>query len=222
TRGQGDDRALANALYNAAFPRVVSRDAIADAKPMLAEALPLYRKIGDETGVARVLWGIGNAFFFAKEFAEARPVLEEAVALNRKLNDQFGLGWSIHTLGLVSFNLGDFELARKCWTEAVQLFAAAGDVPGMVLQLDNLSALARHDGDFVRAARLWGAASAHQVSSGTGLGRLLREEEGRTGREGLEDDVAARVLAEGQAMSLEKAVAYALETGPVKLVAGNG
>jgi predicted ATPase/class 3 adenylate cyclase len=212
TRKLGDDRALANALYNAAFPRVVSREAIADAKPMLDEALPLFRNLGDQTGVARVLWGIGNAYYFAKEFAAALPVLEEAVALNRKLDDRFGLGWSIHTLGLVAFNLGDFELARKCWTEAVQLFTAAGDVPGMVLQLDNLSALARHDGDFVRAARLWGAAGAHQVSSGTGLGRLLREEEGRTGREGIADDAeATRVLAEGQAMSLEEAVAYALQ-----------
>jgi predicted ATPase/class 3 adenylate cyclase len=213
TRTLGDDRALANALYNAAFPRVVGRMAIAEAKPMLAEALPLFRTIGDETGVARVLWGIGNALFYAKEYPDAVPVLEEAVALNRKLDDRFGLGWSIHTLGLVSFNLGDVQRARACWKEAIELFRAAGDVPGMVLQLDNLSVLARSDGDFQRAGRLWAAASAHQVSSGTGLGRLLREEEGRTGREGLNDDEAARVWAEGHAMSLEQAVAYAMEPG---------
>ena len=213
TRTLGDDRALANALYNAAFPRVVGRMAIAEAKPMLAEALPLFRKIGDQTGVARVLWGTGNALFFAKEYADAVPVLEEAVALNRKLDDRFGLGWSIHTLGLVSFNLGDVQRARACWNEAIALFVAAGDVPGMVLQLDNLSVLARSDGDFQRAGRLWAAASAHQVSSGTGLGRLLREEEGRTGREGLNDDEAAQVWAEGHTMSLEQAVAYAMEPG---------
>ena len=216
TRKMGDDRALANALYNAAFPRVINRTAIAEAKPMLDEALPLFRKIRDQTGEARVLWGIGNAQFFAKEYADALPVLEEAVALNRKLDDRFGLGWSIHTLGLVKFNLGDLERARACWHEAMHLFAAAGDVPGMVLQLDNLSALARYDGDFPRAGRLWAAASAHQVSSGTGLGRLLREEEARTGREGLTDDEAARVWAEGQAMSLEQAVAYALEVAPAR------
>ena len=220
TRIQGDDRALANALYNAAFPRVINRAAIAEARPMLEEALPLFRKIGDQTGVARVLWGIGNALFFAKEYADAGPVLEEAVALNRKLDDQFGLGWSIHTLGLVALSLGDVQRARASWIEAIHLFAAAGDVPGMVLQLDNLSALARHDGDFLRAGRLWAAASAHQVSSGTGLGRLLREEEARSGREGLNDEEAARVWAEGQAMSLEQAVAYALQIEPVQKASG--
>ena len=220
TRTQGDDRALANALYNAAFPRVINRAAIAEARPMLEEALPLFRKIGDQTGVARVLWGIGNALFFGKEYAVARPVLEEAVALNRKLDDQFGLGWSIHTLGLVTLNLGDVQRARASWIEAMHLFAAAGDVPGMVLQLDNLSALARHDGDFLRAGRLWAAASAHQVSSGTGLGRLLREEEARSGREGLSNEEAVRVWAEGQAMSLEQAVAYALEIEPAQKASG--
>ena len=222
TRTLGDDRALANALYNAAFPRVVLREAIAEAKPMLAEALPLFRKIGDQTGVARVLWGTGNALFFAKEYADAVPLLEEAVALNRQLDDRFGLGWSIHTLGLVTFNLGDVQRARACWLEAIHLFAAAGDVPGMVLQLDNLSVLARSDSDFQRAGRLWAAASAYQVSSGTGLGRLLREEEGRTGREGLSDDEAARVWAEGQAMTLEQAVAYALEIGLPQPERGHG
>jgi len=222
TRKMGDDRALANALYNAAFPRVVSREAIVEAKPMLDEALPLFRRIDDQTGIARVLWGIGNALFFAKEYADARPVLEEAVALNRKLDDRFGLGWSIHTLGLVAFNLGDAERARACWLEAIHLFAAAGDVPGMVLQLDNLSALARQAGDFERAGRLWAAASAHQISSGTGLGRLLREEERRTGREGLSDDEAARISAEGHAMSLEQAVAYALEIAPPEPEGGHG
>ena len=222
TRNVGDDRALANALYNAAFPRVVGRAAIDEAKPMLAEALPLFRKVDDQTGVARVLWGIGNAYFFNREYADARPVLEEAVALNRKLDDRFGLGWSIHTLGLVTFNLGDVQRARACWLEAIDLFATAGDVPGMVLQLDNLSALARQDGDFQRAGRLWAAASAHQISSGTGLGRLLREEEGRTGREGLSDDEVARVWAEGQAMSLEQAVAYAREIAPPRPEPGDG
>src|SRR3989442_14363133 len=214
TRMQGDDPALANALYNAAFPRVVGRVAIAEAKPMFAEALPLFRKIGDQTGVARVLWGIGNALFFAKEYADARPVLEEAVALNRKLDDRFGLGWSIHTLGLVTLNLGDAERAQACWLEALHLFAAAGDVPGMVLQLDNLSALARHNGDFKRAGRLSAAASAHQISSGTALASLLREEESRTGQDGRTEGEAARVSAEGHAMSLEQAVAYALEIAP--------
>jgi hypothetical protein len=49
---------------------------------------------------------------------------------------------------------------------------------------------------------------------------LLREEEGRSGREGLNDDETAGVWAEGQAMSLEQAVAYALEIESVQKASG--
>src|SRR5438552_131492 len=62
----------------------------------------------------------------------------------------------------------------------------------------------------VRATRLAGAAKAHQATSGTSLGWLLSEQEGRTGREGLSEDEAARAWAEGQAMSLEQALAEAV------------
>jgi predicted ATPase/class 3 adenylate cyclase len=211
TRPLGDDSALANALYNAAFPRLVNRSAIHEADALLAEALPLFRKLGDDSGIARCLWALGNARYFSHDYVAARPLLEEAEALNRKLDDQFGLGWTMHTLGLVALNLSDLERARRAWSEAIRLFEAAGDVPGLVLELDNMSVLSRMDGEPMRAARLAAASSTYQATSGTGLAHLLREQEGRTGREGLTDQEAAKAWAEGQAMTLEQAVAYALE-----------
>jgi predicted ATPase/class 3 adenylate cyclase len=211
-RAQGaNDRALANALYNAAFARVVGAADVEPAKRILAEALPLFRKIGDQAGVARALWGTGNAYYFAREFDAALPYLEEAEVLYRQGDDRFGLGWAVHTLGLVSIRLGDAERARKAWTEAIGLFHAAGDISGVVLQLDNFSALARHEGDFVKAARLWAATNNLQETSGTGLVTIARLEEERSGRVGLTEAQAEQAWAEGRAMSLDEAVAYALE-----------
>jgi hypothetical protein len=79
------------------------------------------------------------------------------------------------------------------------------------LQLDNLSVIARTEGDPVRATRLAAAAVAQQAVAGTSLGGLLSYQEGRTGREGLDEADAAKAWAEGQAMSLEEAVAYAID-----------
>ena len=211
TRPLGDDRALANALYNAAFPRTVSARALDEAKPMLSEALELFRQLRDDQGVASTLWGVGLGLYYADDNAAALPIFEETEALNRKLDNRFGLGWTLHTLGLSAYRLGDVERARKAWLEAIQLFQGAGEVPGLVFQLDNLSMLAEHDGDPLRAARLWGAALAHQASSGAGLTQLLRESFGRPGREGPTEVDAAKAFAEGQAMTLGQAVAYALE-----------
>jgi tetratricopeptide (TPR) repeat protein len=218
TRPLGDRRALANALYNAAFPRTVTARAIDEAKPMLSEALELFRQLGDDQGIARTLWGVGLAFQYSRDYAAALSVFEEAEALNRRLDNRFGLGWSLHTLGLSAYHLGDVERSRRAWTEAIQLFHAAGEIPGLVFQLDNLSAIAEHDGDRIRAARLSGAALAFQASSGAGLGQIVRDQLPRPNRDALTNPEVAKAFAEGHDMTLGEAVAYALE-GAIKTTA---
>src|SRR5207249_11762456 len=90
--------------------------------------------------------------------------------------------------------MGDTETARKDFLQALQLFRDDGDVSGMVLQLDNLSQIIRADGDPVKATRLASAAKLYQRSKGINIGRLLSEQEGRTGREGLSEDDAEREI----------------------------
>jgi predicted ATPase/class 3 adenylate cyclase len=211
TRQVGDKRAIANALYNDAFPMLVNRTNVPRAKELLDEALPIFRELGDEGGTARTLWGLGNAAYFGNDFAAARPTLEEAQALSRRLDDRFMLAWSTHTLGLVALGTNNFEMAKRSFTEALQLFIEAKDVSGITLQLDNLSVIARHEGDPVRATRLAAAAVAQGAVTGTGLGALLSQREGRSGREGLSESDAATAWAEGQALPLDQAIAYALD-----------
>jgi predicted ATPase/class 3 adenylate cyclase len=211
TRQVGDKLAIANAIYNDAFPMLVNSRNIPRAKELLEEALPLFRELGDNGGVARTLWGLGNAFYFAKDYAAAKPFLEEAQALFRRSDDRFMLAWSTHTLGLVAVETGNNEMGRRWFSEALQLFVEAKDVSGITLQLENLSVVARAEGDPVRATRLAAAAVAQQTATGTGLGGLLSQQEGRTGREGLAEMEAEAAWAEGQALTLEEAIAYALD-----------
>src|SRR5437773_3231143 len=198
TRPTGDTRALANALYNAAFPNVVNMSETARPPALLEEALPLFRELGDQASVARTLWALGNGLYFERNYPDAKPVLEESQALFRTVDDRFGLAWSIHTHGLVSLKAGDVDQARKDFLEALELFQEARDVSGLVLQLDNLSQVIRAQGDPRRATRLASAAKAHQRSTGTSLGQLLSEQEGRTGTEGLSEVEAAKAWEEGQ------------------------
>jgi len=218
TRQVGDRRAIANAIYNDAFPMLVNRTNLPRAKELLEEALPLFREVSDDGGVARTLWGLGNAAYFGEDFAAAKPPLEESQGLFRRLDDRFMLAWSTHTLGLVAVATDNVELGKRLFSDALRLFVEAKDLSGIILQLDNLSVTARSQGDPVRATRLAAAAVALQTSTGTGLGGLLSQREGRTGREGLTETEAASVWAEGQALALEEAIAYALD--PTALPAG--
>ncbi len=211
--------ALANALYNAAFPRAVDADVKA-AVPMFAEALALFRAAGDDAGVARALWGMGNAYYFGRQFESAWPVLKESEALYRTGDDRFGLAWALHTGGLVAFELGDVAHARRALTEAIGLFHAAGDVSGVVLELDSFSMLARHDRDFQRAARLLAASNGLQQASGTGLVRISRLPDDHERPMELTAEQARQAEAEGHAMSLDEAVAYALAPASEARLAG--
>ena len=211
TRQVGDKTAVANAIYNDAFPMLVNRTNLPRAKELLNEALPLFRELGDDGGTARTLWGLGNAAYFGDDFVAARAPLEEAQGLFRRLDDRFMLAWATHTLGLVAVGTHNVDVGKRDFSEALQLFVEAKDVSGITLQLDNLSVIARAEGDPMRATRLAAAAVAQQTSTGTGLGGLLSQREGRTGREGLNEKEAAIAWAQGQALTLEQAIAYALD-----------
>jgi len=210
TRTTGDKQALANALYNAAFPNVVNMRESERPRQLLLEALPLFRELGDQSSVGRTLWGLGNGYYFDREYPTAKVTLEESHAVFRTVDDRFGLGWALHTHGLVSLKMGDIEAARKDFLEAIELFKEGGDVSGMVLQLDNLSQVIRAGGDPGTATRLASAARVHQRSTGTGIGQLLSEQEGRTGREGLSPQDAEKVWTEGQALTLDQALEEAV------------
>jgi len=213
TRAFGDKRAIANAIYNDAFPMLVLRNEIDRCKVLFAEALPLYRDLGDDAGVSRCLWGYANCVYFQARYEEAISALDEAIGLSRKTDDKFGLGWALHTRALVAMKISDISGARTFVHEALRLFLKAGDISSIALLLDDAGEVEWLDGNRTLAMRLSAAAAVHQATSGVGLGSILNTEEGRTRWEDMVDDRDRRAWDEGKAMTIEQAVADALSGG---------
>ena len=209
TRTIDDKKALAHALYNAAFPLFVDRErpaGMARARVLLEEALPLFRELGEPSSAAGALWALGNGYYFEGDFKRALELLAEARATAEAAGNRFTLAWALHTTGLSELKLGNHDAARASFLRAIGLFREDNDVSGLVLQLDNLSQIIRLDGNAYLATRLASAAKAHQGKTGTNLGQLLSEQEGRTGREGLDEATAARAWAEGENLPLDQAI----------------
>jgi tetratricopeptide (TPR) repeat protein len=205
----GDRHAIANALYNASFPANIAKIDLPKAKAMIEEALPIYRSLGDDAGIARCLWALAQAAIYSDEEESAVEGLDEAIRLFRGLGDLFGLGWALFVRSVLALKIGDARTAEADGIEALKIFADANDISGEVLVLDSLAEVARRAGDAVRAERMAGAAAAHEAASGAGLNSLVGLREGwRKVRALSPAESAAR--AEGGAMSLEQAVAYAL------------
>lgn len=209
TREGGDKRAIANAIYNDAFPMSVNRSNLELSLIRFGEALPLFRELGDDVAISRCLWGIANNLYYNGRLDEAITALDEAIELFRKTGDRFSLGWALHTRSLTAIKKADLANARKFVDAALEIFAKAGDISGVIILLDDASDIELLEGNRELGIRLAAAAAAHQVASGAGLQNVLNIEEGRIRREDLSDEADQRAWAEGEAMTIDQAVALA-------------
>jgi len=232
-RELGNKAELANALYNYSFVFSVPADPInspqvpydveGEGDRIQDEALALYRELGDERGEGNVLWGKGNKKYFSErpdagvdEFLAARDKF-------RHVGDRTMEAWSLHMVGSALLRVRRRDDSRDYLLEALRHFFQAGDAAGVTLVIDDLSAQALADGQPERAARLWGAGRNLAVASGATLAEYTDkyvEEELRPHVRGVVDPVdLERWSAEGARMTLDEAVAYALDITPEELSA---
>jgi predicted ATPase/class 3 adenylate cyclase len=223
-RSIGDKREIANALYNVSFafavspnPRSDPRDADPEGEGRRAqeEALALFREVGDARGQANVLWGIGNRDYFATAGDHGEARFREALDLFRTVGDVTMEAWSLHMLGSAILRQGRPEESREYLRHALRHFHEASDAAGIALLLDDLSSLAVVDGDLERAARLRGAARRLTTTTGVELASFINEQYEFQARPQVVRQMSPEELerfgAEGAALPLDEAVAYALD-----------
>jgi predicted ATPase/class 3 adenylate cyclase len=208
-RAGGDRRAIANALYNDSFPTNVDSRNLTKTRAVLEEALPIFRELQDEIGVAKSLWALGILYYRQDELDLAVGSLDDAIALFRRMSDRFSLGWALFVRANVGLKQGEPATAKTYGMEALRIFAGAQDPSGAAFLLATLAGVARQEGDLVRAARLSGASEGQEVSSGAGLGTVVDTVERLRSGEFL-NEAEAQARAEGKAMTLQQAIAYAL------------
>jgi tetratricopeptide (TPR) repeat protein len=197
---------------NAAF----DPEHLALASVRIEEAVKIYREIGDRAGTAQALWGEANITWSlappvdSAEFEHARQNLVEALAIFEDVGDSFMTAWTRYTLALTDARLGDLETSRHRLRAVLGVFQEAGDVSGYVLVLDALAFIALQSGDRERAARISGAVSGLERRTGTGLNPPNRTVMGFDPDALRTDPALAGPWAEGEAMSPDEVIAYAL------------
>ena len=99
-RRLGDDAELATALYNHWFTRRPTSSfgdwaalLASDDKEELDEALEIWTRMGDEEGIGKALWGLGEHHAYRGEVALAVEAISRALAIFDRRGDQFWIGW---------------------------------------------------------------------------------------------------------------------------------
>jgi hypothetical protein len=114
----------------------------------------------------------------------------------------------------VALHQGDCQKAAGLFAESLTLFREQGDKKGIAECLAGLAGVAGVKGKADRAASLFGAAEAAREALGVVLwpaNRIDHDRNVATIRAQLNGAAFAATWAEGRAMALEQAVAYALE-----------
>ncbi|HET7678386.1 MAG TPA: AAA family ATPase [Candidatus Limnocylindrales bacterium] len=214
----GDERLLAEALYDfswATTPEIPARtqDLYVQGIQPLSESLAIFRRLGDRSGLAKTLWALANAVFWADRRDEAAAMFYESLDLYRSMDDRFGLGWSLHMVGLLEI-LSDVPRAAGRFEEALDIFIASDDISAIQLLLLDASAIARHRGDLGSAWTLAGASMRLHEETGTDLvGMDLFEGFGLVmGPPPAEDQAATAAWERGRTLPRGEMIALARET----------
>src|SRR3712207_4689355 len=103
--------ARASAAYGAG-ELALGRGELARACEHLEEALTLYRRLGDEAGVAAVLVELGQTARAQGDNERAAALSEESLDLGRRLNEPKVVAIALNTLGHIERHRGNIDDAK--------------------------------------------------------------------------------------------------------------
>ena len=209
----GDKRGIATAL-NELGVVALGRGRFADARQLLEQSLAIKRELGDDWLIANSVGNLGLIAGYQNDYAAAYTLHQESLAISRALNEMGGMAIESGNLGHAAMHLGKLEEAQARQGESLKLFEEVGDKDGLTECLERFAMLANANANFRRAAQLFGAASVLRKETGTSLMPAERAEydsELSATRAQLDVATFEAAWAEGQAMTLEQAIACALK-----------
>ncbi len=146
----------------------------------------------------------------------AWQLLTEAAAALRDADSPADLATNRNMLAMIAYRRGEYRLAEELLHENLEMVAVLRDLWTVAYSLTWLAGTAAVQGQPVRAVRLFGAAEALREVMGIRIhfsaNRELYEQQVATARAALPESAFHALWAEGRAMSVEAAVAYALES----------
>jgi len=211
-RELGDKPGIANSIGGLGSVAFVTGDYEA-AWALFDEELGMRREWGDKAGIANLLYWLGMVADAKGDRDAARSLLLESLTPFRETGHSI-LIHALGHLGHLERDAENYAQAGAFYQESLRLRQKQGSALAIVQSLEDFARLAERQGQLERAARLMGAAEVLYVPLGRSLSVGAPAEYKRalaaTHAEWDEKAFAAAWEA-GRTMTLEQAVAYALQ-----------
>ncbi len=191
---------------------------------LLEESVALARKVDDKRGLAFALLNLGEVAFRQGDYERARPFYEESLRLRRELENAEGIAVSLSGLGNLARAQGNHGRAAQLYLESLSLLQTSSDTALVIPILEQAAAMIGVACDpalspdmvaSLRATQLFGAAASLRDILAAPLppaARVAYQRDVDVVRRALGGDAFARAWAEGRDLSLEQAIAMAIQT----------
>ena len=179
-------------------------------------SLALRRQSGHLPAIVVALNNLGDAEFAAGPawYEQALSRFQESLALNQQLGDRQGVGDTLSSLGCIALLRGDYAEAARYLCDSLRAFQQFGIKLRIAYALEHLADVALAYGQAARAARLCAAAAALRTALRMQLPPMALPASTRRLAaidRLLDQSACAAAWAAGATMTMEAAIAYALE-----------
>ncbi len=208
-----DKRGVAKTFNNLAIIASELAD-FAKAAALYEKSLAVYRSLNGGAPIAALLGNLGALENQRENRPAARRYLQEALTTFHSIGDIMGYAQTLHNLAEVEYNEGNYATARQHVEESLAILRDLEDRSKVTNTLTLLGMITKEQHDYEQAARLLAAADRIRKEMGTPLPPTSADEVNSIIEEVhnvLDEHTFRTAWADGQAMSCEKATAYALE-----------
>jgi len=213
-RERGDAITMAGALDNLGNLALFRGD-FSLARARFEDSLELQLPLG-APGYIGTLQLLSKLGMYEGKLAEARTYWNEVNTMSK----QYGLAmsvpylWTLANVGYINLREGNLVQAREMFSLSIQQFQKANNLIGIVYAMEGLASLYVMQGQAERAARLFAWADAKREEIGDQRPPIEQASVDRdlaVIRSKLNRDDYAKLSAEGSTMTIEQAIAVALE-----------
>jgi tetratricopeptide (TPR) repeat protein len=184
------------------------------ARPLLEEALEGFRELGDDRYVLSATDALAWTYGELGDGDRRRALHEEVLAQARAQSNEILVALQLEQLAIFAADEGNVDGALSMLKESVRISRDFGDSSAIADALGYFAAVLARAGRAEEAARLLAAAEALHEEFGSSGAWPAKENEEALGRirPQLEETAFAEAWAQGRAMTVDEAVALALDS----------
>ena len=192
---------------------LIAESNFAAAKSILEDSKVLFQEINDEWGYANAVISLGNGAYNQDDPDAALALHEESLLGFRKLGDKYFESVALRFIGMIKVKQGDLKPGVDTLRGALILAQQLDSKYEVGAGLQHIGDAAKAAGNPTRAVRLyWGSRNIFDsIGAWQEAGDTEFDDKLATCRVALDESEFTVAVEQGRAMTIEQAIAYALE-----------